>query len=185
MTDTAFFDSDGNFVYSRSLQTSVGVAYVSGPFELEVDLRYHASQGPYAVYSSKQPIVTSTSTGGGPPTNASAPFSDIQNQFRNTFNYAIGTKYALSESVELHAGYFRSNSPLADGDNALFRKVDLNGITFGAAAKIRSLSGSLGLAYEFGKSDPYLIPSSATGDEVSTTVSVSSISVLYALSFAF
>jgi len=182
VTDVAFFDSDATFKYSRPFQASFGAAYLSSSFELELDFRYHAAIGPYSTLSSTVPITTTTSTGGGAPTTTTAPANDLTTEYRNIMDAAIGAKYALSEAVSLHAGYFRSSSPLANGDSALFRKVDVNGITAGAALRIGQFSGSLGAAYEFGKSDPYTIPTATPGQSTLTTINLTTISVLYALS---
>ncbi len=181
-TDTAFFDMAGRFAYSRPFQAGIGVAYVAPAFEIELDARYHAAIGPYTAFSSSQPIVTTSNTGGAPTTTNSS-INDVVNQYRNVVNVAIGTRFKLTESFDLHGGFFTSKSPLADGDSSIFRKVDLYGITLGAAFKIGSVSGSLGGAYEFGKSDPYQVPN-ANGAPLVTTVSVTSISLLYAVSLS-
>jgi hypothetical protein len=186
-TNTALYDPDASFRYTRSLQASAGVAYVSHPFEIEADLRYHSPISPYSAFSSSQSITT-TSNSGGAPTTTSAGFNDVQNQFKSVVNVAVGSRYRLSEETSLHGGFFSSRSPLVNGDSAIFRGVDLYGVTLGASLEIGHFSGSLGAAYEFGKSDPYTIPSSPssmTGESLTTTVKVTALSLLYAISFSF
>ena len=182
-TDTAFFDPNAEFKYQRPWQAGFGVAYVTQPFEIEADLRYHAALGPYTAFSSTSSITT-TSNSGGAPTTSEAPLNDVDNQFRSITNFAIGAKYALSESVDLHGGFFTAYSPLASNDSSIFRKLDLKGVTFGASLRIERFSGSLGAAYEWGTSDPFTVPTSSGGN-ASTTIKVTSLSVLYALSFSF
>lgn len=183
-TDTNFYDPSARFRYRLPLAANFGIAYVAHGFEVEGDLRYHAPVSNYSVFSSDQPITT-TSNSGGAPTTTSQDFSDIQVAFRNVVNFSIGGKYTLSPSVDLHGGFYSSYSPVKDQGNAVFRKIDLYGITFGSSVTVRNVSGSLGAAYEFGSSDPYTVINSLTGTPFVTTIHVSTLKLLFALTIGF
>jgi long-subunit fatty acid transport protein len=183
-TDTNFYDPSASFRYRLPLAANVGIAYVTNGFELEGDLRYHAPVSNYSVFKSDQPITTSSNSGGA-PTTTSQDFSDIQVAFRNVVNFSVGGKYTLSPSVDLHAGFYTSYSPLKDPGNTVFRKIDLYGMTFGSSVTVRNVSGSIGAAYEFGSSDPYTVINSLTGAPFVTTIHVSTLKLLFALTIGF
>jgi hypothetical protein len=184
-TDGSFYDDSAAFRYDTPFQANIGVAYLSKDFELEGDLIYHASKGPFTVFSSTAPLVITTSTGGGAPTTSSQALADHQITFRNVTNLAVGARYVVGPKFNLHAGFYTSFSPVKDPDELLFRKIDLYGGTFGASVTIGSLSGALGAAYETGTSDPFTITRGVTGTPFQTTLKVSSIRLVYALSFQF
>jgi hypothetical protein len=183
-TDTNFYDSSASFRYRLPVSANLGIAYVAHRFEVEGDLRYHAPVGTYTMFSSDQPITTSSNTG-GVPTNSSQDFSNIQVAFRNVVDFSAGGKYTLSPTVDLHGGFYTSYSPVKNQSNPVFTKIDLYGITFGSSVTVRNVSGSLGAAYEFGSSDPYTVINSLTGTPYVTTIHVSTLKVLFALSIGF
>jgi long-subunit fatty acid transport protein len=183
-TDANFYDPSARFRYRLPLAANLGIAYVANSFEVEGDLRYHAPVNTYSVFSSDQPITTSSNSGGA-PTTTSQDFSDIQVAFRNVVDFSVGGKYSLSPSVDLHGGFYSSYSPMKDQGNAVFRKIDLYGITFGSSVTVKRVSGSLGAAYEFGSSDPYTVINSLTGTPFVTTIHVSTLKLLFALTIGF
>lgn len=183
-TDTNFYDPSARFRYRLPLAANLGIAYVAKGFEVEGDLRYHAPVSNYSIFSSDQSITTSTNSGGA-PTTTSQDFSDIQVAFRNVVNFSVGGKYILSPSVDLHGGFYTSYSPLKDAGNPVFRKIDLYGFTFGSSVTVSRVSGSLGAAYEFGSSDPYTVINSLTGTPFVTSMHVSTLKLLFALTIGF
>jgi hypothetical protein len=183
-TSTTFFDNNGVFRYNESFQANVGIAYQADEFEIEGDVRYHAPVGTYTLLSSNRSIVTTSNTGGA-PTQISQSFTEITNAFKSVVNFAIGGKYKLSTPVGIHAGFFTSNSPVQNLSGAAFRQVDIYGITAGASVVIDNFSGSLGGAYEWGTSDPYTVTTSSTGSPIQSDVSITSLKILYSISFKF
>jgi hypothetical protein len=183
-TDTSFYDDSAYFRYRLPLAANLGIGYIGHGFEVEADLRYHSAVGTYTMFKSDQPIVTSSNSGGA-PTTSSQSFSDIETSFRNVVNFAVGGKYTVSPSVDLHGGFYSSYSPVQDGSNPVFRKIDLYGATFGPSVTVRNVSGSLGAAYEWGTSDPFTVINTLTGTPFDTTVKVSTLKLLFALSIGF
>jgi hypothetical protein len=181
-SDVFFYDNSASFSYTQSFQTTLGLAYKTSHFEVEADVRYHAPVEPYAYIKSTQPIIT-TSNSGGAPATTSQSFTEISNTFKHVLNGAVGVKYDLSPFVGLHSGFFTSYSPVKDSSSATFRQIDLYGVTFGASVILGSLSGSLGGAYEWGTSDPFVVTNALSGQEILTTVSLTNVKVLYSLSF--
>jgi hypothetical protein len=184
-TNTSFFDNDGTFRYNESFQTNIGLAYQNRYFELEGDLRYHATVGSYTLFSSSRTIDSTSSTAGGAPVTTSQPFSDVSNSFKSVVNFAGGGRYILNPSFSLHAGFYTSYSPVQDSSGASFRQIDLYGATTGLSVKIDNFSGSLGTAFEWGTSEPFTVTDLSTGNAVLTTVSIKSLKLLYSLSFKF
>jgi hypothetical protein len=183
-TNTNFYDPSAFFRYRLPLAANLGISYSTPSFEVEADLRYHSSVGTYTMFSSDQPIVTTSNTGGA-PTTSSQPLSDIETSFRNVVNFAAGGKYTLSPTVDLHGGFYSSYSPVKDGSNPVFRKIDLYGATFGSSVTVKNVSGSLGAAYEWGSSDPFTVINALNGTPYQTTVRVSTLKLLFALSIGF
>jgi long-subunit fatty acid transport protein len=183
-SDSNFYDDSAFFRYRLPLAANLGIAYVKPGFEIEVDLRYHSAIGTYTMFSSNQAIATSTNAGGA-PTTTDQPLSDIETSFRNVVNFAVGAKYSLSPSVDLHGGFYSSYSPVKDASNPVFRKIDLYGATFGSSVTVKNISGSLGAAYEFGSSDPFTVINALTGVPYDITVKVSTLKLLFALSIGF
>lgn len=183
-TNTNFYDDSAFFRYRLPLAVNLGIGYSAPGFEIEADLRYHSAVGTYTMFSSDQPIVTSSNTGGA-PTTSSQSLSDIETSFRNVVNFAVGGKYSLSSSVDLHGGFYSSYSPVKDGSNPVFRKIDLYGATFGPSVTIQNVSGSLGAAYEWGSSAPFTVVNALSGAPYETTVHVSTLKLLFALSIGF
>jgi hypothetical protein len=176
-TNSTFFDENATFRYNESFQGNFGVAYVTDTVEFEADVRY-------TLFSSTQPISTVTSSGGA-PTTSSQPLTEITNAFKSVVNFAIGGKYQLSSSVGLHGGFFSSYSPVQTTSGAAFRQIDMNGITVGTSIVIQSFSAALGGAYEWGTSDPFLITNYATANQIESTVSATSLKILYSMTFKF
>jgi hypothetical protein len=183
-TDVNFYDSSADFKYRLPLNANFGAAYTADRFEVEADIRYHASLGTYAVLNSGQPIATSVNSGGA-PTTTSEHFDAFQVAFRNILDFAVGGNYSLSPTVGLHGGFYSSYSPVREASNPVFRKIDLYGATFGSSLKISNVAGSLGAAYEWGSSDPFTVTNDLTGKPFDTIIHVSTLKLLFALSIGF
>lgn len=183
-SDTSFYDASAMFRYSIPFQAALGVAYVAPSFEIEGDLRYHAPLDNEVIFSSGNSITTATNTGAA-PTISNQPLSDIINNFRHVLNFSLGGAYRLSSIADLHFGFYTSYSPVRDITNPVFRKIDLYGATFGPSINLHRFSASAGVAYEWGKSDPYAIINTFSGAPLQATVHASTLRILYALSFSF
>jgi long-subunit fatty acid transport protein len=146
------------------------LAYKLDRGEVEVDVSYHGASDPYAIYQS---AVTGTQTilTGGVPTTTTPSMAPLEDEWHSVTNFAVGGNYRLNERVRMHAGFYTDASPVSDPASSFFRKVDL--------------TGSLGLGYSSGKSDPLTVTDAATGISSETRLTVNSLRAAYAISFTF
>lgn len=147
-SQTAFQQTgQADFDYRYPLELHGGVAARRKAWELEVDVRFHASPGSYDLIASTVPVEVVTDPPGGPP--APAPFAPIRYDGRAVVDVALGGSFALSEALRLHGGLYASPSPVASG-STFFRQTDLYGARAGVSFSGERLSGSVGLGYEQG-----------------------------------
>lgn len=95
------------------------------------------------------PVETVTVPPGGPPVQT--PFPPTEYTGRSVVNLSLGGSHALSEALTVHGGAYSSPSPVGAG-SSFFRQLDLYGARAGLSFRERSLSGSMGLGYETGRS---------------------------------
>jgi hypothetical protein len=138
---------EADFDYRYPLELQGGVAVRRRAWELELDVRFHASPGSYDLIASTVPVEVVTDPPGGPPT--SAPFAPIRYDGRAVVDVALGGSFALSDALRLHGGVYSSPSPVASG-SSFFRQTDLYGARGGVSFAGERVSGSIGLGYEQG-----------------------------------
>jgi long-subunit fatty acid transport protein len=183
---TFFTDQDATFDYRLPLDVSAGVAWRSRSFELELDLRYHGAISEYTLFASDKPIrVTTTDPATGFPVYTTQAFAGVSNGARTVWNYALGGRYNLNEIWSFHGGFFSDASPTSDAGANLFRSVDMYGITAGAKVRGDHLSGSFGFGYSWGSSPPFQFGDTVTGNPITTRLTVTSLSLLYAVAYKF
>jgi long-subunit fatty acid transport protein len=183
---TFFIDQDATFDYRLPLDVSAGVAWRSRSFEVEVDLRYHGAISEYTLFASDKPIrVTTTDPATGFPVYTTQAFPGVNNGARTVWNYALGGRYTLNEVWSFHGGFFSDASPTSDAGANLFRSVDMYGITAGAKVRGDHLSGSFGLGYSWGSSPPFQFGETISGAPVTTKLTITSLSLLYAVAYKF
>lgn len=182
-TDLVFRDDAATFDYKRPLEAAAGVAYRLRRGEVEIDVHYYGSIDTYGLYESDLPGTLTVVDSSGVPTVTTPPFVTTANSARAVTNIAVGGNYALSSTLRIHAGLSTDGSPVADQNQAIFRKVDLARFTTGVSLTGQGLSGSLGLGYSFGSGMRDI--SVAGGPPTPTKFAVRTINVLFAFSYAF
>src|SRR5512137_138523 len=181
-----FSDKDATFDYRLPLDVSAGVAWRSKAFEAEFDLRYHSAIAQYTLLSSTNPVqITTTNPVTGVPVYATQPFPGLTNGARTVWNYALGARYNLNETWSFHGGFFSDASPTNEAGANLFRSVDMYGITAGAKVRGEHLSGSFGLGYSWGSSPQFAFNDTVTGTPITTRLTITSLSLLYAVAYKF
>ena len=182
---TFFNDQDATFDYRLPFDVNVGLAWRAKAFEAEFDLRYHGAISRYDLLSSSKPVSITTTDAAGNPVCTTQPFAGVTNGGRTVWNFALGGRYNLNEAWSFHGGFFTDGSPTdASGEN-LFRSVDMYGITVGAKLRGDHLSGSLGFGYSWGSSQPFQFGDPVGGELITTRLTVTSLSLLYAVAYKF
>jgi long-subunit fatty acid transport protein len=183
---TFFTDKDATFDYRLPLDVNVGVAWRSKAFEAEFDLRYHSAISEYTLLASSLPVrITTTDPATGLPVYTTQAFPGVNNGARTVWNYAFGGRYNLNEIWSFHGGFFSDASPTNAAGANLFRSVDMYGITAGAKVRGDHLSGSFGLGYSWGSSQPFQFGDPVTGTPINTRLTITSLSLLYAVAYKF
>ncbi len=181
-----FDDQDARFDYRIPFSASVGVAWRSRSFEVEADLRYYAAVPEYALLSSGNSVVTTTTGPTGLPVVTSTPFPPVMNSARTVWGVAVGGRYTLDDAWSLHGGFLTDPSPTAGTNTILFRSVNMYGFTLGAKLRGEHLSGSLGFGYSWGSSAPFTFDANVPGTAtISTRLAISSVYLLYAVAYRF
>jgi len=180
----SFFQDSGQFDYKQPLEAAAGAALrISPALEFEVDARFHAAVATYDFYRSDAPVQVRTQVPGGSPETSTQPFPVIQNSARSVVNVAAGGRVRLSDLLTLHAGFFTSLSPVDDPRLSRFRKADIFGATGGAALAFEHFSLALGLAYQWGTSEPVI--ETDLPQAYALSLDLSSVTVLYAIGYQF
>jgi hypothetical protein len=183
-SDIFFREEEARFEYKYPMEIDAGLAVKFGDGSIEGDVKYHGSVSEYALYSTGAVSRSTTIDSNGVPTLSYQPFGEAMNSAREVVNLAIGGNYSFSSSFAVHAGFRSDLSPVVDGKTSMFRKIDLYGGTAGVSLKWDQLAGSIGLAYSTGTSEPTEL-STITGETVTTSLGVSTLQMLLAISYAF
>jgi long-subunit fatty acid transport protein len=184
-TDLAFLDNKAKFNYKLPIEAIGGAAVHFTDLSLELDVKYHGSVSSYDMYSSDSTGQLTTVEGTNPPVITRAPFTTTLNQAKSVVNVAVGGQYNLSQHFRLNGGFSTDKSPVPDENSTIFRRIDLNRITGGVTFQGEHLSGSIGLGYNFGSGTRTTLGSTAGGEPVSTKLTVTTINIMYALSYVF
>jgi hypothetical protein len=182
--DIFFREEEARFDYKYPVEVDAGLSVKFGDASVEGDVKYHGSVSEYAIYSTGTASRSTTIDSNGVPTLSYQPFGEAMNSAKEVVNLAIGGNYSFSSSLSVHAGFRSDISPVVDGKTSLFRKIDLYGGTAGVSLKWAHLAGSIGLAYSTGTSEPTDL-TAITGETVTTSVGVSTLQMLLAISYAF
>ena len=151
----SFRDTGATFNYVLPAELSFGVAVHFGPVEVEIDAHWYLATGPYNVISSTLPVYTVNSTiGAGTGTTISSLPTDVWGT-RGVLDFNFGGHYKLSNLVTLHAGFYSDHSP-GNVPDLVYRTISLYGMRGGVSFTSASISGSVGLGYEFGSSNTAL-----------------------------
>jgi long-subunit fatty acid transport protein len=184
----SFRDTGATFNYVIPAELSFGVAVHFGPLELELDAHWFLATGPYTVISSTVPVYTVNSAiGVGTGTTVSSLPSDVWGT-RGVLDFNFGGHYKLSNLVTLHAGFYSDHSP-GNMPDAIYRTISLYGMRGGVSFTSASISGSVGLGYEFGSSNTALFEVTPPGvppqNGSEQKLSIHTLSLLFALAYVF
>jgi len=184
-TDLNFRDQAATFDYELPIRATGGLAVRFARGEVELDVIYVGAADPYDLYattdSARVTVVDST----GAATVSSVAVAAVRNRARSVVNIAVGGHYRLSRVVKLHGGVFTDRSPVEDQATSPFTGIDLVGGTLGVSIGAGRLTGSVGLAYTAGTSEAITFGPLLSGQTRTADVSIRSIMLTYAVSFAF
>jgi hypothetical protein len=183
----SFRDTGATFSYQIPAELSAGFALHFGPVEVELDGHWYLSTGPYDVISSSVPVYTTNANGAGPGTTVSSLPAQVWGT-RSVLDLNFGGHYKLSNLVTLHAGFYSDHSP-GNMPSNIYRAISLYGFRGGVSFTSASISGSVGLGYEFGSSATALFEVTPPGvppqSGPSQKLSISTLSLLFALAYVF
>jgi long-subunit fatty acid transport protein len=180
-----FRDPAATFTYKLPLDVNLGLAWRRPAWEVELDVRYHAAVSTYAMLSSTRSVDVVTTGSNGEPVRTQVPFTPLLYGATTVWNVAVGGRYNLDEAWSFHGGFYTDVAPVSPVGEDLFRRVNLYGATAGAKLKGDHLSGSLGLGFSWGNSQPFTVGQTPEGAPVVTTFKIRSVSLLYAISYRF
>jgi hypothetical protein len=184
-SDLSFRDEDVDFEYKIPFRVTAGLGARFTRAEVELDLKYHAAEDPYTLFSSSVPAQLVITGASGVPTTTTAAFRPAEERARSVYNVSLGGRYMLREKLGLHVGFFSDTSPVDDEATSLFRKVDLIGASTGVSFAFGRLSGAVGVTGSWGESDDRQIGPSLGGQTAQTRINVQSYNLMYALSYEF
>ncbi|MFL5291863.1 MAG: hypothetical protein ACJ79U_10140 [Myxococcales bacterium] len=177
-TSTSLQTGEARFDYRHPFALEAAVALRRAAWELELDLRYHASTGAYTLVSTDVPIRTVATP---PGDTVLSPFAPVQFQGRAVLDGSLGGSVALSRAVRLHGGIYATPSPVAAG-SPLFRQTDLYGVRTGVSFDAERFSASVGLGYETGRANTPALPQGAD-TRTDGSVRVQQVSLAFAAEF--
>ncbi len=183
-----FFDSTNTtFRYNLPLEVGVGGAWVSDIGEIELDLRAQTGHSVYDGFASTNRVVHISDPGDGTPAQqTTTPFPGIPFASRSIVSVALGGFINLSKDGrwKLHSGFATDPTPVGS-DDGFFDRISMNSVTLGIGGSSKHISGSLGFNYQWGYSEQRLV-SDIEGNELTRTrVKVSTIGILYSVSYVF
>jgi hypothetical protein len=181
----ALRDEQARFEYRLPTEIAAGIAFRFDRGAIEVDARWHAGTPVYDIYATNVVGTLTVDAAGEPSEISAAVFAPTVYEARSVLNLAVGGRYALSRAWLLHGGFYTDTSPVAGAGDAFFPKIDFTGGTIGATLSGDHLSGSLGLGYTSGTSDEVPLGTLLGGFPVTGRFEVSTLSLNYAISYAF
>jgi hypothetical protein len=184
----SFRDTGATFNYVIPAELSFGVAVHFGPVEIELDAHWYLATGPYSVISSSLPVYTvNSAVGAGTGTTVSSLPTDVWGT-RGVLDLNFGGHYKVSNLVMLHAGFYSDHSP-GNVPDLVYRTISLYGMRAGVSFTSASISGSVGLGYEFGSSNTALFEVTPPGVPPQSgsqqRLTIQTLSLLFALAYVF
>ncbi len=183
----SFRDTGATFNYEIPAELSAGFALHFGPVDLELDGHWFLGTGPYDAVSSSVPVFTVNSTRYGPATTVSSFPTQVWGT-RGVLDLNVGAHFRLTSLVHLHAGFYTDNAPGNVASN-IYRSISLAGVRGGVSITSASISGSVGLGYEFGSSSTALFQVTPPGVPPQTgpqqKLTLQTLSLLFALAYVF
>ena len=114
------------------------------------------------------------------------PYGGAISQSRGLANVAVGGHLLLSSSGvwRLHYGAATDFSPVGDEDE-VFTKLNRSSWSVGVSGTKGPLQFTAGVNYRSGSSDEVLIRDLQNGEQVKSTIDVSTLGLIYSLSYKF
>src|SRR5262249_50569367 len=141
--------------------------------------------GTYDLYRPGTPLLVTTQNPDGTTSTSSQPLAPVQYSGKPVWNVSVGGNAHVGRTATLHAGFYTSLSPVADPANSPLRKADLYGITGGVDFQFEHFGLSAGVGYQFGNSPVAAIAVSNGPTIGGSSLTLQSISILYAVSYSF
>jgi len=183
----SFFDADAEFAYHQPFEFHGGIAYTATRGEIELDVHAYTPISAYAMIASDQPIVTYVNPGAGlAPVVSTQPYGGAISQSRGLANIAVGGHLLLNSNGvwRLHYGAATDFSPVGDEDK-VFTKLNRFGWSVGISGTKGPLQFTAGVNYRSGSSDEVLLRNLQNGEPVTSTIDVTTLGLIYALSYKF
>lgn len=179
----AFRDPEAEFAVKHPAKVSLGLSWRFARGGVEADVRFVAGASAYELFSSDVPGAW-TSGSGSSGEAGPAIFTPAYDERRSVTNVAVGGRYDLTPKTSVHLGVFTAFSPV--GERSVFTAVDVYGVSAGVSLNWAHVSGSLGFAYEWGnEADPFRDESMAQGSSPSGQLGITSVHLLWGLTYKF
>jgi hypothetical protein len=183
----SFRDTKAKFSYVIPGQLSLGVAFFFGPVEFELDAHWFVATGPYILIGSSAKVTSVNAVAGIPPQTVVSPFPAQVWGTRNIVDLNFGGSVKVSKLIKLLAGFYSDHAP-GNLQSNIFQNITFYGVRAGISFNSATLSGSVGLGYEFGNTTVPLqanLPGNSSPVNISQPLSLQTLSLLFALAYVF
>jgi hypothetical protein len=180
------FDVDAQLDYHVPWEFQGGAAFVTGRFEVEVDVQAYTPIDAYALLTTGQPLLVYGDIGPGAPIVTSRALAGLISAADSVVNVDVGGHVQLFEDRELrlHGGVGSNRSPVAAADT-VFTPVDFARWSVGLSGAMGRLRFSIGINHQGGHADDVALRNLLDGDVVRSRVDMGVTGFIYALSFQF
>jgi hypothetical protein len=183
----SLFDSSAKFEYKLPFELVGGLALIGSRAQVEIDVQGYSSISAYSIISSTQSYLIYTSPGNGAATTVRMqPFPGLTAASRAMTNVSIGGFLQLKrdKAVLLHWGVASDLSPVGSQDQ-IFDRIDFVTSTIGLSGVYKKLSYAAGVNYRGGSSNNILIRDTLSGSPIQTSIRISTLGMIYSLSYQF
>jgi hypothetical protein len=182
-----FRDTKASFNYVIPGQISLGLAFFFGVVEFELDAHWYIATGPYDLITSNVQVTRVNAVSGFPPQTVVSPFPAQVWGTRNIVDINFGGSVKVSKLIKLLAGFYSDHAP-GNVTSNVFQNITFYGVRAGVSFNTPTLSGSVGLGYEFGSTAVPLsanFPGSQGTVEITQSLHLQTLSLLFALAYVF
>lgn len=185
--ELSFRDTKANFNYIIPARLSTGLAFHFGIVEFELDAHWFVATGPYDIFTSTAQVKTISALNGLPPYTVVSPFPTQVWGTRNIVDLNFGGSVSVSKLIKLLAGFYSDHAP-GNVQSNVFQNITFYGVRSGVSFNSPSLSGSVGLGYEWGSTSVPLqsnVPGTAEPLVFHQPLNLQTLSLLVALAYVF
>ena len=183
--DLSFRDTKASFNYVIPAEFSTGLAFHFGVVEFEVDAHWFVATGPYNIFTSTAQVKTVSVANGSLPSTLVSPFPTQVWGTRNIVDLNFGGSVKLSKLINVLAGFYSDHAP-GNVQSNVFQNVTFYGVRAGVSLSSPSLSGSVGLGYEWGSTSVPLqssVPGTSEAIVIHQPLSLQTLSLLFAVAY--